>query len=130
MPRGDNQEVGVWKPNLTNTQQGKQSATDGVHSLSEVEIPAEVARAGRIEREDLETDAASNQGLVWSSHNPYAGSSCQLQRRRGPVHCVTFMRPHSSGASKKNSRKIVSVTLRLWKKGELWDPKKLTMQAT
>jgi transposase len=28
------------------------------------------------------------------------------------------------------ARKIVSVTLRLWKKGELWDPKKLTMQAT
>jgi transposase len=28
------------------------------------------------------------------------------------------------------ARKIVSVTLRLWKKGELWDPTKLTMQAT
>jgi len=28
------------------------------------------------------------------------------------------------------ARKIASVTLRLWKKGELWDPKKLTMQAT
>jgi transposase len=28
------------------------------------------------------------------------------------------------------ARKIVSVVLRLWKKGELWDPKKLTMQAT
>jgi transposase len=28
------------------------------------------------------------------------------------------------------ARKIVSLTLRLWKKGELWDPKKLTMQAT
>ena len=28
------------------------------------------------------------------------------------------------------ARKIVSVTLRLWKKGELWDPEKLTMQAT
>ncbi|GAC1661799.1 MAG: hypothetical protein NVS9B15_25320 [Acidobacteriaceae bacterium] len=28
------------------------------------------------------------------------------------------------------ARKIVSVTLRLWKKGELWDPKKLTIQAT
>ncbi len=28
------------------------------------------------------------------------------------------------------ARKIVSVALRLWKKGELWDPKKLTMQAT
>lgn len=28
------------------------------------------------------------------------------------------------------ARKIASVTLRLWKKGELWDPKKLTIQAT
>jgi len=28
------------------------------------------------------------------------------------------------------ARKIVSLTLRLWKKGELWDPNKLTMQAT
>jgi transposase len=28
------------------------------------------------------------------------------------------------------ARKIAAVTLRLWKKGELWDPDKLTMQAT
>jgi len=28
------------------------------------------------------------------------------------------------------TRKIVSVALRLWKKGELWDPNKLTTQAT
>jgi Transposase IS116/IS110/IS902 family len=28
------------------------------------------------------------------------------------------------------ARKIVSVTLGLWKKGELWDPEKPTMQAT
>ncbi len=28
------------------------------------------------------------------------------------------------------TRKIVSVTLRLWKKGELWDPNKLNVQAT
>ena len=28
------------------------------------------------------------------------------------------------------ARKIVSIMLRLWKKGELWDPTKLTMQAT
>lgn len=28
------------------------------------------------------------------------------------------------------ARKIAAVTLRLWKKGELWDPTKLTMQAT
>lgn len=28
------------------------------------------------------------------------------------------------------ARKIAAVTLRLWKKGELWDPQKLTMQAT
>ena len=28
------------------------------------------------------------------------------------------------------ARKIASVTLRLWKKGELWDPDKLTIQAT
>jgi transposase len=28
------------------------------------------------------------------------------------------------------TRKIVSVALRLWKNGELWDPKKLTMQVT
>jgi len=28
------------------------------------------------------------------------------------------------------ARKIAAITLRLWKKGGLWDPKKLTMQAT
>jgi hypothetical protein len=28
------------------------------------------------------------------------------------------------------ARKISSVALRLWKKGELWDPTKLTTQAT
>jgi len=28
------------------------------------------------------------------------------------------------------ARKIVSITLRLWKKGELFDPTKVTMQAT
>ena len=28
------------------------------------------------------------------------------------------------------ARKIASVVLRLWKKGELWDPAKLTMQPT
>lgn len=28
------------------------------------------------------------------------------------------------------ARKIAAITLHLWKKGELWDPKKLTMQAT
>ena len=28
------------------------------------------------------------------------------------------------------ARKIAAITLRLWKKGELWDPNKLTMQAT
>ena len=28
------------------------------------------------------------------------------------------------------ARKLASVVLRLWKKGELWDPTKLTMQAT
>ena len=28
------------------------------------------------------------------------------------------------------ARKIASIALRLWKKGELWDPDKLTMQTT
>ena len=28
------------------------------------------------------------------------------------------------------ARKIASIALRLWKKGELWDPTKLTMQTT
>jgi hypothetical protein len=28
------------------------------------------------------------------------------------------------------ARKIASIALRLWKKGELWDPNKLTMQTT
>jgi hypothetical protein len=28
------------------------------------------------------------------------------------------------------ARKIAAVVWRLWKRGELWDPKKLTMQAT
>jgi hypothetical protein len=28
------------------------------------------------------------------------------------------------------ARKLASIVLRLWKKGELWDPAKLTMQTT
>jgi hypothetical protein len=28
------------------------------------------------------------------------------------------------------ARKIASIALRLWKKGELWDPARLTMQTT
>ncbi len=28
------------------------------------------------------------------------------------------------------ARKLASIVLRLWKKGELWDPNKLTMQGT
>jgi len=37
----------------------------------------------------------------------------------------------AAGASKLTlARKLASVVLRLWKNGELWDPTKLTMQAT
>jgi len=45
-------------------------------------------------------------------------------------------KPRSPGGVKDDlarvtlARKIAAVTLRLWKKGELWDPKKLTMQAS
>jgi len=28
------------------------------------------------------------------------------------------------------ARKLAAVALRLWKKGELWDPEKLTLQPT
>jgi hypothetical protein len=49
---------------------------------------------------------------------------------------TTSTRPHSHRGVREElakvtlARKIVSVTLRLWRKGELWDPEKLTMQAT
>jgi hypothetical protein len=37
---------------------------------------------------------------------------------------------HEEMAKLTLARKIASIVLRLWKKGELWDPSKVTMQAT
>ena len=37
---------------------------------------------------------------------------------------------HEDMAKLTLTRKIVAIALRLWKKGELWDPAKVTMQAT
>jgi len=53
-----------------------------------------------------------------------------LDPRRDFVGKTDFERLHDLSSLLQTADKIVSVTLRLWKKGELWDPEKLTMQAT
>lgn len=66
--------------------------------------------------------------------NVFQGAAAAALRTSGPLKdlydaCVARgMRREL--AKLTLARKIVAVTLRLWKKGELWDPKKLTMQAT
>ena len=47
------------------------------------------------------------------------------------VNELNTILPHKDELAKVTlARKIAAVVLRLWKKGELWDPKKLTIQAT
>ncbi len=66
--------------------------------------------------------------------NVFKGAAAAALIKAGPLkdfyeHCLERgVRPEL--AKLTLARKIAAVTLRLWKKGELWDPKKLTMQTT
>jgi transposase len=73
------------------------------------------------------------------NHNPilksvFKGAANAAVSRPGPLR--DFYEASLARGAKEElakvtlARKIVSVALRLWKKEELWDPKKLTMQAT
>lgn len=73
------------------------------------------------------------------NHNPilksvFKGAANAATARPGPLrdfYQASLARGVRDELAKVTlARKIVSVVLRLWKKGELWDPKKLTMQAT
>ena len=73
------------------------------------------------------------------NHNPtlkgvFKGAANAATARPGPLYDfyqASLRRGVREELAKVTlARKIVSVTLRLWKKGELWDPEKLTMQAT
>ena len=73
------------------------------------------------------------------NHNPllksvFKGAATAAASKPGPL-CDYYEASVARGvkedlAKVTLARKIAAVTLRLWKKGELWDPKKLTMQAT
>ena len=73
------------------------------------------------------------------NHNPvlkavFKGAANAATLRPGPLRDF-YERSLARGVREELAkvtlaRKIVSVALRLWKKGELWDPKKLTMQVT
>jgi transposase len=73
------------------------------------------------------------------NHNPelknvFKGAANAAAAKAGPLK-EAYDRCVAGGVRKEMAkltlaRKIASVVLRLWKKGELWDPKKLTMQAT
>jgi len=73
------------------------------------------------------------------NHNPtlksvFKGAANAATARPGPLY--DFYQASLGRGVKEElakvtlARKIVSITLRLWKKGELFDPKKVTMQAT
>ena len=73
------------------------------------------------------------------NHNPilkavFKGAANAATARPGPLrehYEASLARGVKDDLAKVTlARKIAAVTLRLWKKGELWDPKKLTMQAT
>lgn len=73
------------------------------------------------------------------NHNPilksvFKGAANAATARPGPLrdfYDASLKRGVREELAKVTlARKIVSITLRLWKKGELWDPKKLTMQVT
>jgi transposase len=66
--------------------------------------------------------------------NVFKGAANAAAAKAGPLKEV-YDRCVAGGVREEMAkltlaRKIASVVLRLWKKGELWDPKKLTMQAT
>jgi len=73
------------------------------------------------------------------NHNPilksvFKGAATSATTRPGPLreyYEASLARGVNDDLAKVTlARKIAAVVLRLWKKGELWDPKKLTMQAT
>lgn len=73
------------------------------------------------------------------NHNPqlkavFKGAATAATARPGPLHDfyeASLARGVRGDLARITlARKIVSVSLRLWKKGELWNPDKLTMQAT
>lgn len=73
------------------------------------------------------------------NHNPilkevFKSAATSATVRRGPLrdfYQASIDRGVRDELAKLTlARKIAAVTLRLWKKGELWDPDKLTMQAT
>lgn len=73
------------------------------------------------------------------NHNPilksvFKGAATSATTRPGPLreyYQATLARGVKDDLAKVTlARKIAAVVLRLWKRGELWDPKKLTMQAT
>jgi hypothetical protein len=73
------------------------------------------------------------------NHNPilkaiFKGAANAAAAKSGPLrdfYQASLARGVKDDMAKLTlARKIASITLRLWKKGELWDPKKLTMQAT
>jgi transposase len=66
------------------------------------------------------------------NHNPllksvFKGAAAAAVSRPGPLRDYYEA---SLARGVKDEMAKVAVTLRLWKKGELWDPKKLTIQAT
>lgn len=73
------------------------------------------------------------------NHNPllksiFKGAATAAAAKAGPLQQI-YKACVASGtkpelAKVTLARKIASIALRLWKKGELWDPAKLTMQAT
>ena len=73
------------------------------------------------------------------NHNPtlksvFKGAAVSATTRPGPLreyYEASLARGVKDDLAKVTlARKIAAVVLRLWKTGELWDPKKLTMQAT
>jgi hypothetical protein len=73
------------------------------------------------------------------NHNPalknvFKGAANAAAAKDGPLKDL-YDRCVAGGVRKEMAkltlaRKLASVVLRLWKKGELWDPDKLTTQAT
>jgi transposase len=73
------------------------------------------------------------------NHNPilktvFKGAATSAIAKPGPLrehYEATLARGVKEELAKVTlARKIAAVVLRLWKRGEVWDPKKLTMQAT
>jgi len=78
-------------------------------------------------------------GGMNGNHNPmlksiFKGAATAAAAKAGPLQdlyeaCIARgTKPELAKVTL--ARKIASIALRLWKKGELWDPDKLTMQTT